>query len=243
MNKKRATIVLVVLLAMLFSSMLTMKNQTVVSAEEVTTEESQDKKSEETSENKTEEKKKESAPLEASTDDVKVTVTFNDDANIPEGTKVTIKKYSDKQNNYEKKISQVEDWLDKKKTSTKKYEIETFDLFDISLINDNKEIEPDNNVSVTLSYTNKDIESKKKLKMIHFVNDKIEEVEIKKSTLEDGEVTLQFDTDSFSDYALSSVQENNVKAGPARRAPPNGQITTADSRADGITINLFDYYG
>jgi hypothetical protein len=42
MNKKRATIVFVVLLAMLFSSMLTMKNQTVVNAEEVTTEESQD---------------------------------------------------------------------------------------------------------------------------------------------------------------------------------------------------------
>lgn len=243
MNKKRATIVLVVLLAMLFSSMLTMKNQTVVSAEEVTTEESQDKKSEETSENKTEEKKKESATLEASTDDVKVTVTFNDDANIPEGTKLTVKQYSEKDENYDKKMSEVEDYLLKKKTKTKKYEIETFDLFDISLINDDKEIEPDNNVSVTLSYTNKDIESKKKLKMIHFVNDKIEEVEIKKSTLEDGEVTLQFDTDSFSDYALSSVQENNVKAGPVLRAPPNGQITTADSRADGITINLFDYYG
>jgi hypothetical protein len=42
MNKKRATIVFVVLLAMLISSMLTMKNQTVVNAEEVNTEESQD---------------------------------------------------------------------------------------------------------------------------------------------------------------------------------------------------------
>lgn len=247
MNKKRATIVFVVLLAMLFSSMLTMKNQTVVSAEEVTTEESQDKKSEETSENKTEEKKKESAALEASTDDVKVTVTFNDDANIPEGTKLTVKQYSEKDENYDKKMSEVEDYLLKKKTKTKKYEIETFDLFDISLINDDKEIEPENDakVSVSLSYINKDIESKKKLKIMHFVDDKIEEVEINKSSLDDGEVKLEFETTSFSEFSSTSVQENEIKTQvrPALRAAASGTINTADNRADGITINLFDYYG
>lgn len=178
--------------------------------------------------------------LKTSVDDVRVTVTFDQTANLPKGTTLTVKKIVNKHSSYREDKSKVEKWLKEKKTKKLKHELESFDLFDISLMYDGKEVEPKGKVTVKLSYENEEFENKNKLKVVHFVKDQdtdLEEVEVSETTLKNDKVTFEFETESFSEYGVLEEQVNALKAGP------DNTIQTADSRADGITMNLFDYWG
>ena len=178
--------------------------------------------------------------LKTSVDDVRVTVTFDQTANLPKGTTLTVKKIVNKHSSYREDKSKVEKWLKEKKTKKLKHELESFDLFDISLMYDGKEVEPEGKVTVKLSYENEEFENKNKLKVVHFVKDQdtdLEEVEVSETTLKNDKVTFEFETESFSEYGVVEEQVNALKAGP------ENTIQTADSRADGITMNLFDYWG
>ncbi|MBP3276253.1 fibro-slime domain-containing protein, partial [Kandleria sp.] len=178
--------------------------------------------------------------LKTSVDDVRVTVTFDQTANLPKGTTLTVKKIVNKHSSYRDDKSKVEKWLKEKKTKKLKHELESFDLFDISLMYDGKEVEPEGKVTVKLSYENEEFENKNKLKVVHFVKDQdtdLEEVEMSETTLKNDKVTFEFETESFSKYGVVEEQVN------ASRAGPDNTIQTADSRADGITMNLFDYWG
>lgn len=217
--------------------------------------EEDNKKEEEKEENekqeakvKTKEEKKEEkteiidvpTTLKTSVDDVRVTVTFDQTANLPKGTTLTVKKIVNKHSSYREDKSKVEKWLKEKKTKKLKHELESFDLFDISLMYDGKEVEPEGKVTVKLSYENEEFENKNKLKVLHFVKDQdtdLEEVEVSETTLKNDKVTFEFETESFSKYGVVEEQVNALRAGP------ENTIQTADSRADGITMNLFDYYG
>ena len=80
-------------------------------------------------------------------------------------------------------------------------EIDNLQLYDISLIYNNEEIEPDGTVSVKIEYPKSQDINIDELNVIHFTNDEKPEV-VKDINIVKQVEELQFDTDSFSVYAI-----------------------------------------
>lgn len=182
------------------------KKEEVAANTEEEKSEDKDVKSED-QEDKAEEKTEDTEKAEARTlkvdqADYTVEVDCPAEANIPKDAKLKvreIKKDSDEyQDYYEKAMKAV--------ASGDETDISFARFFDISFEVDGKEIEPEANVEVKITYDDKvEVPEKGKVKSVHFGN-KTEVLDVKTNEKNGKMDEVKFDADSFSVYAIVGTE-------------------------------------
>ena len=132
-----------------------------------------------------------------------VTVTYDSNARLPEGTSLSVQEITQSDKNYSSYKEQVIEHL-----SVKDNEIADAHFFDIKLLNDNSEVQPQAPVEVSIEF-NGALTSD--VKTVHF-GDKIESVEPKLSkSIKDlpQNSTVSFEAKSFSVYGIVELPPAN----------------------------------
>ena len=132
-----------------------------------------------------------------------VTVTYDSNARLPEGTSLSVQEIAQSDKNYSSYREQVIEHL-----SVKDNEIADAHFFDIKLLNDNSEVQPQAPVEVSIEF-NGALTSD--VKTVHF-GDKIESVEPKLSkSIKDlpQNSTVSFEAKSFSVYGIVELPPAN----------------------------------
>ncbi|MGE9907556.1 SpaA isopeptide-forming pilin-related protein [Lachnospiraceae bacterium SGI.231] len=175
--------------------------------EDVKSEDQEDKAEEKTEDTE----KAEARTLKVDQADYTVEVDCPAEANIPKDAKLKvreIKKDSDEyQDYYEKAMKAV--------ASGDETDISFARFFDISFEVDGKEIEPEANVEVKITYDDKvEVPEKGKVKSVHFGN-KTEVLDVKTNEKNGKMDEVKFNADSFSVYAIvgtESISSNYITA-------------------------------
>lgn len=188
-----------------------------------------------------------------------VSVAYGEDAGIPSDAELVVKALAEDTPQYESAYAKTENWLKEEYSpedliSAQKEpnealvpaegaeevpEIAKMILLDIGIEKDGEKIEPQSEVSVSIEFNETELIGEDQIVLLHIVDDVLVLPNDQEAGVSaEGDVTASFVTDSFSEYPLVAL-----KAPVLRASPHPEEITTADSRADGITINLFDYYG
>ncbi len=171
--------------------------------------------------------------LEYTGEDYKVTAHVPKDANLPEGVEMKVRELSGDE--YDEKLAEA-------KEAMKVDDVTFARFFDISFFADGTELEPEAPVQIEITYQdekaleNVDETTDSVTGVVHFADKGTEVLDTETAQNDDGETTFTFTQDSFS-------VTGTVVGGP-RKAKGNvpGTVTTVDSRSDGITLNLFDYW-
>ena len=165
-------------------------------------------------------------------EDTKIKVTVSSKNGFPKNTILEVSKLK---NNTEEYKNYEKDTL----TEMKKVgydQIDNLQLYDISLMNNNKEIEPDGTVSVKIEYSKSQDINIDELNVIHFSDNEnaeiVEDINIVKQVEE-----LQFETNSFSVYAI--VEGVYVEDPDDRNIHELGEIDGQDLYIYGILNNTY----
>ena len=112
---------------------------------------------------------------------------------------------------------------------------------DICLWHDGKEIQPTGPLTLSFAGLDIDVEEDKsqKVYVFHYDSEKEQLQDMSAQSTVQGNVAIE--TDHFSEYEVVFAKEGEGIR--LRGYGDSGTISTVDSRADGITLNLFDYYG
>ena len=130
-------------------------------------------------------------------EDTKIKVTVYSEEGFLKGTILNVSKL--KQDSKEYEDYEKDTLKEMKKIGYN--EIDNLQLYDISLIYNNEEIEPDGTVSVKIEYPKAQDINIDELNVIHFTNDEKLEI-VKDVNIVEQVEELQFETDSFSVYAI-----------------------------------------
>lgn len=126
--------------------------------------------------------------------DVTVTVEYSEDANIPEGAELDFFEYAKDSEVYQQRQQETEEELDR--------------LFNIGFYLDGEEIEPAAGAVVKVNITYAGVGEKKQA-VTHFTDEGA--VAMGTQTSNDGaNTTVEFYTDSFSDYGVTLAADDNV---------------------------------
>lgn len=135
----------------------------------------------------------------------KVLISFTEQAKIPQGSELRVEELHDSISSYkmykDKALSEVE---------KKDQEIKNFKLYDITILFNGKEIEPQESVKVEVTYDEPLKVADEDLKIVHFKENGETEVLNSKDSEETKKASsdIAFKTDSFSIYAI--VQTDNT---------------------------------
>lgn len=112
---------------------------------------------------------------------------------------------------------------------------------DISLWHDDEEIQPAGPLMLTFAGVNDDVDDIgfPQIYVFHIDSESGRLQDMNAQLTEQGDVSVE--TDHFSVYEVVLAKEAGEIS--VRGVGDSGTISTVDSRADGITLNLFDYYG
>lgn len=122
-------------------------------------------------------------------------VTAASKTGFPEGTKLKVEKLASKDAEYKDLVKDTE-----KAMAKEGYEkIDYISLYDVSLINDGEEIEPDDTVTVTFSYDEPLDANRDTLSVVHMTEEKPVVME---SEVSEDRNEVCFETESFSVYAI-----------------------------------------
>lgn len=183
-----------------------------------------------------------------SDDEVTMKATVSQAGILPRGVELKAAKVED-----EAALKQTEDLLVKNADENKK-ELAGFKAYDIRFEKDGEEYEPEGSVNVEIQFANAvkpDGDIKDTEAVFYHLNEAAEgnslEVQSTAASIEaDDEKAVSkvsFKTESFSVYSLAWEKQKEEKV--LLKAPSGSSsasmIPTADSRADGIEINLYDY--
>lgn len=164
-------------------------------------------------------------------DDYSVIVSYPDQANFPDNVELSVKEVlGDELEELCNEISNMEEIND----------IQYARLFDIAFLAEGKEIEPEVPVQVQIIRKDLvDLVEDKEPGIVHFGEEETEVLDVELTTEEDGAANFAFEGTSFSIYASyvsDPLPETANSTHPAT-------IATVDTKALGITINMFDYWG
>ncbi|MCD8035846.1 MAG: LPXTG cell wall anchor domain-containing protein [Clostridiales bacterium] len=129
--------------------------------------------------------------------DYSIKIGYGEEANLSEDVKLEASEYSKDSAKFSERYAQA----------AEKYEWEEdysdeVRLFNISLVENLQKAEPEAAVNVTITLPNQDEETE--YTVLHFTDDGMEELDIV-SKYKNGEQTIKFKTDSFSDFMLLST--------------------------------------
>jgi LPXTG-motif cell wall-anchored protein len=151
---------------------------------------------------KEEESKWLSGSLEFRGSDYHVTIAFDEDAQIPEGSKLSVKEIGNGTDGYSEYVDQAteaaQDAANSDEGKETKVDKENIRLFDITILNDGKEVEPQAAVDVKISLNDRKVLDEDS-QVVHFPDEDAEPEVLDSSTTGDA---VQFKTDSFSVYAI-----------------------------------------
>ena len=135
-------------------------------------------------------------------DTYKVTVTYDEDAQIPEGAELKVSEIT-KGKTYEELNNKAQKLLDVSDFSF-------FRIFDISIQFEGEKIEPASDVDVVIEYINGDHPKKANgISIVHFADDGSEILSASADKNDDGNMEVSFSTDSFSPFATVSERIDN----------------------------------
>ena len=148
--------------------------------------------------------------LTASGKDYKVTLTYDDKAKIPEGSKLTVREIADYSRSYKDYMSEAQSALSEEK------KIDNARFFDINIWDaQGNKIEPAAPVNVTIEFDEMPAEDKSSLELIHFTESEdkknqstavtpeiIDGVTVSDGNKEGTIDSLEFKTDGFSVYGI-----------------------------------------
>ncbi|MBO6164513.1 MAG: hypothetical protein J6N77_05630, partial [Lachnospiraceae bacterium] len=169
--------------------------------------------------------------LEKELQDVVITVTFDKEAGIPEGTELFVEELTEKAKDYKDYVEKAEEVVQKKaEEKNENVETQVMRLFDIKLLYNNEKIDLNDKVQVKIAYKKPlQVSESLDVQAIHFADSekevkkldvkdekdiKILKTETKESgktvTTDEGTTTeveeLKFDTDGFSVYAIVGTE-------------------------------------
>jgi len=182
----------------------------------------------------------------------KITVSFDDDAEIPEGSHLETEEILSDSEQYEKLLKDSAAAL-----GTKKKEIEQIRFFDITILNGDEIIEPKNPVTVEIHYDDPvRYDESLDYNVIHFGSEGAEvfSSEVKANEEDQTVQDFTFQTESFSTFAITSTpsQVNDlvgneyvlyIKPGndgavlsPESHSSYNNRLRAIPANSDGVTI-------
>ncbi len=162
--------------------------------------------------------------LEYEGEDYKITAHIPEAAAFPEGVELTVRELSGEE--YTKRYEEAKEAMGIE-------EIQFARFFDISFLSGEEELEPEAPVQIEISYAEEIEFAEEQINgVVHFCEDKTEVLTTKIENNEDGETVFSFTQESFSDTGTVIAGKNTNYS----------TVATVDSRSDGITLNLFDYY-
>ena len=174
--------------------------QTEETAREETASETQESESSEMTTNRT-------VSLEASGEDYKVMVTYDESAGIPEGAVLKVSEYAEDSGEYQARFAEANAVLLNQEGSY----IRRARFFDISIMAGETEIEPTNAVKVEISQSADIIENEEDIIITHATSEGTEVIsEVEQTQEPNGYVTSSFETKSFSDYGTISAGESKT---------------------------------
>lgn len=142
--------------------------------------------------------------------DVTVTVSFRPTANIPEDAVLVVKKIDSKAQPeaYEDHYRQATELLGESASAN----IQNFQLYDISFRKGDQEIIPAEAVKVDICYTAEEaITENSSISIIHYAEDGLEKpADVISQVDEEGNVKVNFTTDSFSVYAVVAAADEEI---------------------------------
>ena len=149
--------------------------------------------------------------LEASGEDYKVVVTYDESAGIPEGAVLKVIEYAEDSGEYQARFAEANAVLLNQEGSY----IRRARFFDISIMAGETEIEPANAVRVEISQSADIIENEEDIIITHATNEGTEVIsEVEQIQEPNGCVTSSFETKSFSDYGtITPGQSITIKVG------------------------------
>lgn len=149
--------------------------------------------------------------LEASGEDYKVVVTYDESAGIPEGAVLKVIEYAEDSGEYQARFAEANAVLLNQEGSY----IRRARFFDISIMAGETEIEPANAVKVEISQSADIIENEEDIIITHATNEGTEVIsEVEQIQEPNGCVTSSFETKSFSDYGtITPGQSITIKVG------------------------------
>jgi len=143
--------------------------------------------------------------------DVTVKAVYYPAAGIPEGAELVVKPMDNTDNEYEDCYTKAKDRLDAANGEIKTSLIKEFKLYDISFYLEGKEIQPNDTVDISISFPSEESEEAE-ITVLHYVDDKATVPKVQESKRENGVLTTDFETDSFSLFAIvtSETFVNNI---------------------------------
>lgn len=149
--------------------------------------------------------------LEASGEDYKVVVTYDESAGIPEGAVLKVIEYAEDSGEYQARFAEANAVLLNQEGSY----IRRARFFDISIMAGETEIEPANAVRVEISQSADIIENEEDIIITHATNEGTEVIsDVEQIQEPNGCVTSSFETKSFSDYGtITPGQSITIKVG------------------------------
>lgn len=137
-------------------------------------------------------------------EDYTVTVSFTAEAEVPEEAELRVEEYAKDSETYRMRFSEVcelNGWPEDSDYDT------IFRLFNIGLFVEEEELEPKAEIQVTITY--KDIQELDSTCQVTHFGEETETLDAV-TTGENGEVTIEFQTESFSDYGVSLLADNGI---------------------------------
>ena len=140
--------------------------------------------------------------IDAKGDTWEITVTYGEDAKIPDGAELKVREIFPEDRKYEQyyqqSLKKTREGID---TEVSSDNFGYAHIFDIEILNQGQKIEPESNVSVAIKLldTPQEIAT---LRVVHFSTEGPEIIDIEKNKEKGGETELGFVTDEFSVYAV-----------------------------------------
>ncbi|MCC8195833.1 MAG: hypothetical protein LIO49_03365, partial [Ruminococcus sp.] len=144
------------------------------------------------------------ATLEFVGTDYVITVSYGEDAALPEGTELVAYEYAQDSENFLARYEEAAElygWEDSDETDP----YHGFRLFNIGLYYDGAEIEPAAAVTVTVTYTGEDVDMDS-VYVTHFTDTSTEPLPTTVETTEDTQ-SVTFTSDSFSEFGIMMASE------------------------------------
>ncbi len=134
--------------------------------------------------------------------DYTITVTYGEDAALPEGTELVAYEYAQDSETFLSRYEEASALYGWEDTDSDTYH--GFRLFNIGLYYDGAEIEPSASVTVTVTYTGETDDTTTTVSVTHFSDTDTETLD---ATLTEGSVT--FASDTFSDFGIALASEED----------------------------------
>ena len=139
--------------------------------------------------------------------DYTVTVSYTDDAQIPDNAELSVREIEKGTDEYASYLKQAESTVDETKS------VNEARFFDITILADGEKIEPRAAVSVQINFTGIEQTDTDDTQLLHYKDDKeveiMDEAEFSKSE-EQAVDTVQFETDGFSVYVIVGIEKLNT---------------------------------